>query len=110
MERQAALVNGAQRGITLGGDVLEKFAGFQLGLATDGVDAAVTQVKLLGQPGGVTAYVKRQVELASGGVQTAKARAGELGDLLSETAADAVGLFAVAAPGSASSTGRRKAA
>jgi hypothetical protein len=109
MERQEAIVSGAQRGISLGGDVLEKFAGFQLGLATDGVDAAVRQVKLLGQPGGVTAYVRQQVEFASDSAQTARARASELGDLLRETVADAAGLFATAAPASGGSSRSRKA-
>jgi len=110
LERQEALVSGAQRSVSLGGDVLEKFAGFQLGVATDSVDAAVRQVKLLGQPGGVTTYVRQQVELASDSAQTARARAGEFGELLSETAADAAGLFAVTAPGSGGSARSRKAA
>ncbi|MEL7043466.1 MAG: TIGR01841 family phasin [Pseudomonadota bacterium] len=97
-ERQEAFVGGVQRGITLGGDTMEKVAGFQIGLASSGVDATVAQVKLLGQPGNPLTYAKRQVELVSDGMQTVTAKAGELKDIASECASDVAALFVVPAP------------
>ncbi|MEM1190810.1 MAG: phasin family protein [Pseudomonadota bacterium] len=98
-ERQEALVSGVQRGITLSGDTMEKVAGFQLGLASSSVDAAVAQIKLLGQPGNPLTYAKRQVELVSDGMQTVAAKAGELKDIASECASDAAALFVVPSAG-----------
>ncbi len=100
-DRQEAFVSGVQRGITLGGDTLEKVAGFQLGVASSGVDAAVAQVKLLGQPGNPLTYAKRQVELASDGMQTVTAKAGELKDIASECASDVAALFVISTPSKA---------
>jgi len=107
-DKQEALIGGMQRGTTLAGDTLEKLASFGLGTAAEGVDAAVAQVKLLGQPGNPAAYLERQVELVSGGVRTVSGKAGELGELLSECAADTAALFEIAPPKAASRS--RKAA
>ncbi len=106
--RQEAFVNRVQQGITLTGDTMERLAGFQIGLATDGADAAIAQVKLLGQPGTPVTYLKQQVGFVADGVRGAKSRATELRDLTRDGASDAVALFGFS--GKKKTTSRAKTA
>lgn len=108
-DKQEALVGGVQQSITLAGSNLERFASFQIGLATDTADAAVAQIKLLGQPGTPVSYLKREAELVADGVRSIKGKASEFSDLVSDCASDTVGLFGIGAKTKASSRTRKAA-
>lgn len=96
-DRQEAVVSTMQQGMTLAGDNLERLASFQTGLVSDSADAAVSQVKLLGQPGTPVSYLKQQAGFVADGARAAKTKATEFGDLVSDCASDTVALFGVSA-------------
>jgi hypothetical protein len=107
-ERQETLVANVQRGVTLSGETLEKVSAYQLALAADGADAAVTQVKMLGQPGTAANYLKSQLEFTVDGVKGVRTRASELGGIVNECAKDFAALVDIVPRASAARS--RKAA
>ncbi|GEM_PF-6861848 len=96
-DKQSDLRVKAQQGMTLSAESVEKLAGYQLGLAAEGVDTLVTQVKLLGQPGTAGEYFERQAELLAESVQSVSGRAREFSAILGDSVADAAALFEFAA-------------